>query len=98
MAVPQVFIAASKRTAFGAFGGSLSSFTAAQLGGIASKAALATLPEGIKVDSVHFGQVLYSDPSSAYVARHVGHLAGLPVDVPALTVNRSVHRRERSRG
>ncbi|KAK4698775.1 acetyl-CoA acyltransferase 2, partial [Phenoliferia sp. Uapishka_3] len=88
MAAPQVFIAASKRTAFGAFGGSLSSFTAAQLGGIASKAALATLPEGIKVDSVHMGQVLYSDPSAAYVARHIGHLAGLPVDVPALTVNR----------
>jgi hypothetical protein len=33
-------------------------------------------------------QVLYSDPSAAYLARHVGHLAGLPVDVPALTTNR----------
>ncbi|CEQ41914.1 SPOSA6832_03670 [Sporobolomyces salmonicolor] len=87
-----VYIAAAKRTAFG-------------------KAALSELPEGIKVDSVHFGlarlpvplsttssltshiaretsQVLYSDPSAAYLARHVGHLSGLPVDVPALTVNR----------
>ncbi|GAA5932371.1 thiolase family protein [Sporobolomyces koalae] len=83
-----VYIAAAKRTAFGAFGGSLKNFTAAQLGGHAGKAALAELPQGVKVDSVHFGQVLYSDPSAAYLARHVGHLSGLPVDVPAVTVNR----------
>ncbi|GAA5821506.1 hypothetical protein JCM11251_004655 [Rhodosporidiobolus azoricus] len=83
-----VFVASAKRSPFGAFGGALKSFTASQLGGIAAKAALAELPEGIKVDSVHFGQVLYSDPSAAYLARHVGHLAGLPVDVPALTTNR----------
>ncbi|GAA5917628.1 hypothetical protein JCM5296_002148 [Sporobolomyces johnsonii] len=83
-----VYIAAAKRTAFGAFGGSLKSFTASQLGGFAGKAALAELPEGVKVDSVHFGQVLYSDSTAAYQSRHVGHLSGLPVDVPALTVNR----------
>ncbi|GJN87308.1 hypothetical protein Rhopal_000256-T1 [Rhodotorula paludigena] len=59
-----------------------------QLGGHAAKAALQDLPEGTQVDSVIFGQVLYSDPSAAYLARHVGHLAGVPVDVPALTVNR----------
>ncbi|KAI5481614.1 3-ketoacyl-CoA thiolase, mitochondrial [Pseudohyphozyma bogoriensis] len=82
------YIAASKRTAFGAFGGKLKSWTAAQLGGVAGKAALAELPEGVKVDSVHFGAVLQSDPSGAYVARHIGHLSGLPVDVPALTINR----------
>lgn len=35
-------------------------------------------------------QVLYSDSTAAYLARHVGHLAGLPVDVPALTINRFV--------
>ncbi|TNY16984.1 Thiolase, N-terminal domain-containing protein, partial [Rhodotorula diobovata] len=59
-----------------------------QLGGFAGKAALAELPEGTKVDSVIFGQVLYSDPSAAYLARHVGHLSGVPQEVPALTVNR----------
>ncbi|GAA5915430.1 hypothetical protein JCM8208_002109 [Rhodotorula glutinis] len=83
-----VYIAAGKRTAFGAFGGALKSHTASQLGGFAGKAALAELPEGTKVDSVIFGQVLYSDPSAAYLARHVGHLSGVPHDVPALTVNR----------
>ena len=69
------YIASAKRTAFGAFGGSLKNFTAAQvrpplapplrsktnlsslsqLGGFAGKAALAELPQGVKVDSVHFG-------------------------------------------
>lgn len=29
------------------------------MGGIAGKAALATLPEGVEVDSVHFGSVLH---------------------------------------
>ncbi|GAA5998234.1 thiolase family protein [Rhodotorula paludigena] len=83
-----VYIASARRTAFGAFGGALKSLTASQLGGHAAKAALQDLPEGTQVDSVIFGQVLYSDPSAAYLARHVGHLAGVPVDVPALTVNR----------
>ncbi|KAK4051894.1 hypothetical protein OIV83_002599 [Microbotryomycetes sp. JL201] len=83
-----VYIAAGRRTAFGAFGGKLKSFTAAQLGGFAGKAALADLPEGTKVDQVYFGAVVQSDPSGPYLARHVGHLSGLPVDVPALTVNR----------
>lgn len=78
------YVVASKRTAFGSFGGKLKSYTAAQLGGIAGKAALAELPDGIKVDSVHFGSVLQSDPSGAYLARHVSlyffftsHLAAL---------------------
>jgi len=86
--VTQAFIAGAKRTPFGAYGGALKSLTAAQLGGLASKAALAQLPAETKVDHVIFGTVLGSDPSSAYLARHVGHLSGLTVTVPALTVNR----------
>ncbi|QRV94659.1 acetyl-CoA C-acetyltransferase [Ceratobasidium sp. AG-Ba] len=84
----QAYIVASKRTAFGAFGGKLKDLKASELGGIASRAALATLPKDIKVDSVIFGSVQQTDNSGAYLARHVGHLSGLPVTVPALTVNR----------
>lgn len=84
----QAFIAGAKRTPFGSYGGSLKSFAASQLGGLAAKAALAQLPPATIVDHVVFGTVLGSDPSSAYLARHVGHLAGLPMTVPALTVNR----------
>ncbi|KAK0519011.1 3-ketoacyl-CoA thiolase, mitochondrial [Tilletia horrida] len=84
----QAFVVAAKRTAFGAYGGKLANFSAAQLGGLASKAALATLPEGTQVDATIFGNVHASDNAAAYLARHVGHHAGLPVTVPALTVNR----------
>lgn len=82
------YIVASKRTPFGAFGGKMAGFTAAQLGGLASRAALADLPEGTKVDATIFGNVHASDNAAAYLARHVGHHAGLPVTTPALTVNR----------
>lgn len=82
------FIVASKRTPFGAFGGKLAGFDAAHLGGLASKAALSQLPEGTQVDATIFGNVHASDNAAAYLSRHVGHRAGLPVKTPALTVNR----------
>ncbi len=80
--VNQAFIVAAKRTPFGAFGGKLSTFTASQLGGLASKAALASLPSSTPVDATIFGNVHASDNTAAYLARHVGHHAGLPVTVP----------------
>lgn len=84
------YIVASKRTPFGAYGGKLATVTAAQLGGYASKGALAELPSGIEkeIKQTIFGNVHASDNSAAYLSRHVGHYAGLPVTVPALTVNR----------
>ncbi|EIE91530.1 hypothetical protein G6F46_004644 [Rhizopus delemar] len=88
MALRQAFIVSAKRTPIGTFGGKLKDFTAAELGGLASKAAIADLPKEVPIDSVIFGNVLQTDVAGAYVARHVGHRAGLPVHVPALTVNR----------
>ncbi|KAL1923306.1 uncharacterized protein VTP21DRAFT_8286 [Calcarisporiella thermophila] len=83
-----IYIVAAKRTPFGAFGGKLKDKTAAELGGIAAKAALATLPAELPIDSVIIGNVMQTDRSGAYLARHIGHRANLPVNVPALTVNR----------
>ncbi|CAG8461842.1 7600_t:CDS:2 [Funneliformis mosseae] len=83
-----VFIVAAKRTAFGAFGGTLKNYTATELGGIAAKAAVNTLPKDVPIDSVIFGNVCHTDSTAAYLARHVGHRASLPVHVPALTINR----------
>ncbi|WFD22431.1 acetyl-CoA C-acyltransferase [Malassezia equina] len=82
------FIVGSKRTAFGAFGGKISQFTAAQLGGHASKAALAQLPANTPVSSTVFGVVTSSDATAPYLSRHVGHYAGVPITTPALTINR----------
>jgi hypothetical protein len=40
------------------------------------------------VDHVVFGNVLQTSSDAVYGARHVGLKAGLPIEVPALTVNR----------
>lgn len=50
-----IFVVASKRTPFGAFGGKLKDLKASELGAHAAKAAFAELPEGVKVDEVFFG-------------------------------------------
>jgi acetyl-CoA acyltransferase 2 len=46
------------------------------------------LPKDIPIDSVIFGNVCQTDSTAAYLARHVGHRAGLPIHTPALTINR----------
>uniref|UniRef100_A0A8C4R7X3 Acetyl-CoA acyltransferase 2 n=1 Tax=Eptatretus burgeri TaxID=7764 RepID=A0A8C4R7X3_EPTBU len=84
-----VFVVAGKRTPFGAFGGMLKDLTATDLAVHASCAALKA--GGIKseiVDSVVVGNVIQTSSDAAYIARHVGLRAGIPVPVPALTVNR----------
>ncbi|KAG9071827.1 3-ketoacyl-CoA thiolase, mitochondrial [Linnemannia hyalina] len=83
-----VFIVAAKRTPFGAFGGKLKDYSAAELGAFASKAALADVGKQVPIDSVIVGNVAQTDAAGAYLARHVGLRAGLDVTIPALTVNR----------
>jgi acetyl-CoA C-acetyltransferase/acetyl-CoA acyltransferase 2 len=83
------WIVAAKRTAFGAFGGTLKATRATELGAHASRAALAQ--SGLaanEIDQVIFGNVAQTSSDDAYCARHVGLRAGLPIEVPALTVNR----------
>ncbi|KAI8820786.1 Thiolase, N-terminal domain-containing protein [Fimicolochytrium jonesii] len=73
---------------FGAFGGKLVNFSATELGGLASVAAVKELPDGVKIDSVIYGNVLQTSADAAYLARHVGHRANVPIESPALTINR----------
>lgn len=85
----QVYILDGARTAFGTFGGSLAQETATRLGSVAAGEAMrrsAVEPE--MVDNVVFGNVIQSHNGAAYLARHVGLTAGIPEEVPALTVNR----------
>nr|KAF6357805.1 acetyl-CoA acyltransferase 2 [Pipistrellus kuhlii] len=84
-----VFIVAAKRTPFGAYGGLLKDFTATDLTEFAARAALAAgkvPPETI--DSVIVGNVMQSSVDAAYLARHVGLRVGVPIETPALTLNR----------
>jgi acetyl-CoA acyltransferase 2 len=84
-----IYIVAAKRTPFGTFGGALKDFTATDLAVVAAKAALqagGVSPE--VVDTVVFGNVAQTDAAAIYLARHVGLKSGVPIPVPALTVNR----------
>src|SRR5215210_7120907 len=77
------------RTGFGAFGGALKDLSATDLGTLAGRAALerAGVDPGA-VGHVIFGNVLQTSADAPYLARHIGLRASLPVDTPALTVNR----------
>ncbi|MBC8132982.1 MAG: acetyl-CoA C-acyltransferase [Deltaproteobacteria bacterium] len=85
----EIWILGAKRTAFGTFGGTLKDVKATDLGTAAATAAVAQ--SGVSpadFDQVIFGCVAQSTPEDVYCARHIGLRAGLPVEVPALTVNR----------
>ncbi len=84
-----VFVIGGARTPMAEYVGALKDFSALQLGAIAATAAMARTgvqPEW--VDHVVFGNVLQTSADAIYGARHVGLRAGVPVDRPALTVNR----------
>jgi acetyl-CoA acyltransferase 2 len=77
------------RTGFGAFGGSLKELSATDLGVVAAGAALdRSGVDRADVGHVVFGNVLQTSADAPYLARHVGLRAGLPIETPALTVNR----------
>ena len=84
-----IYILGGARTPMADYAGKLKDISALELGAIASRAALERT--GVKpdaVDHVVFGNVLQTSSDAVYGARHVGLKAGLPVEVPALTVNR----------
>jgi len=81
-------IVSACRTAIGTFGGSLKDVSAPDLGAVVIREALgrgAVAPEGI--DDVVLGCVLQAG-AGMNVARQAALRAGLPVEVPAETVNR----------
>ena len=85
----EIYIIDGARTPVGVLQGSLSDITATDLGVIAAKGALAR--SGVDpnwVDQVVMGNVIQSSKDAIYLARHVALKAGLPIEVPALTVNR----------
>ncbi|MGH7671550.1 MAG: acetyl-CoA C-acetyltransferase [Gemmatimonadales bacterium] len=77
------------RTGFGTFGGSLKDLSAIDLGAHAARHAVerACVP-GAEIGHTVFGNALQTSADAIYLARHVGLKAGLPIEVPAVTVNR----------
>src|SRR6478736_1190585 len=88
MADRQVVICSPLRTAIGTYGGTLKDAPAADLGAVVIRATLerAKLPPG-DVDTVVMGNVIQAG-NKMNPARQAAIGGGLPVTVPALTVNR----------
>jgi acetyl-CoA acyltransferase 2 len=77
------------RTPFGRYCGKLRDFTAQELGAVAAKGAMDRSGVDPKeFDHVVFGNAQQTSGDALYGARHVGLRAGIPIEVPALTVNR----------
>ena len=84
------FICDALRTPFGRYGGSLSAVRADDLGAIPIRALLARHPEldPAAIDDVLYGCANQAGEDNRNVARMSALLAGLPVDVPGVTLNR----------
>ena len=83
----KVVLAGACRTAVGSMGGSLSTTPAADLGAIVIKEALKrTGIPADQVDTVYMGCVIQAGLGQN-VARQASIKAGLPVEVPAMTIN-----------
>ncbi|EFH88985.1 acetyl-CoA C-acetyltransferase [Ktedonobacter racemifer] len=84
-----IYVIAGARTPVGVLQGSLSDVSAIDLGVIAAREALQR--SGVdpqQVDQVVMGNVIQTSKDAIYFARHVALKAGLPIETPALTVNR----------
>lgn len=86
---PDIFILSAVRTPIGKFGGAFAEITAPELGAFAAKAAL----ERAKVEPSQLNEVIMGNARPAGVgpnpARQIARRAGVPVEVPAFTVNKA---------
>ncbi|OPX56143.1 acetyl-CoA acetyltransferase [Oceanospirillum multiglobuliferum] len=89
MPLTDVVIVSGARTAIGAFGGSLSAFSPAELGTFAAQEAIQR--SGIaagEIDHSIFGHIITTGPQDVYLSRHIARNVGLPDSSAALNVNR----------
>jgi len=84
-----IFILSAARTPIGKFGGSLADLTAAELGAVASKAAIARAG----IEPAQLDEVIMGNARPAGVgpnpARQIAQRSGVPVEVPAYTINKA---------
>ncbi|MEZ5331381.1 MAG: thiolase family protein [Thermoanaerobaculia bacterium] len=77
------------RTPMAEFAGSFTDLSALKLGALAARALLEKLDlPGEEIDHTVVGNALQTSADAIYGARHVALGAGVPLEVPALTVNR----------
>ncbi len=84
-----IVILGGARTAIGTFGGALAGVPPAELGRIASVAALERAGVApAQIGTVTFGHVINTEPRDMYLSRVAAMGAGIPETVPAMNVNR----------
>lgn len=84
-----VYFIAGARTPVGVLQGVFSEISAIDLGVVAAKGAIER--SGVdpsQIDQVVIGNVIQTSKDAIYFARHIALKAGLPIETPALTVNR----------
>lgn len=84
-----IYLLSAVRTPIGKFGGSLAGLSAAELGEAAARAAI----ERAGIAAGHIDEVIMGNARPAgvgpNVARQIGHRAGLPVEIPAYSINKA---------
>jgi acetyl-CoA C-acetyltransferase len=84
-----VVILAGARTAIGTFGGALSGMEPSKLGAVVAGEAMRRAGvEAGDIGHVVYGNVIPTGPKDAYLARVSAIEAGIPQEVPAMTLNR----------
>lgn len=84
----EVVIVQCARTATGSFGGSLAPLTAAEIGTVCAKEVISRAGiDGGQIDEVIIGNVL-SSGQGQNVARQIAIHAGVPENIPAMTINK----------
>src|SRR5438876_9233676 len=89
MTQPEVVVLSGVRTAIGDYGGGLKDKHPTELGAAVVREAVKRA--GIKPDEVEhvvFGNVIHTDAHDMYLARVAAVNGGIPVETPALTLNR----------
>ncbi len=88
MTIPETVLCAAVRTAISNYGGSLKSVPATELGATVVRGALARSKlDPVKIGTVVMGNVIEAG-NKMNPARQSAIYGGIPVDVPAMTVNR----------
>ena len=85
----EVVVLSGVRTAIGGFGGSLKDIPPSELAALCVREAVSRAGvEANEVGHVVFGNIIHTDSHDHYLARVAGVKGGLPVETPALTLNR----------
>src|SRR5262245_44932823 len=85
----EVVVLSGVRTAIGGYGGSLKDSPPSELAALCVREAVSRAGvEPREVGHVVFGNIIHTDSHDHYLARVAGVKGGLPVETPALTLNR----------